>query len=146
MINKSKSTSSNPIIFFDGECPFCIGWVQWLIRVDQTKKFRFASLQSSFAQQFLPQHILDHLESVVLYEQGKIYTHSTAVLRILKSLSGWWKGLYLFILVPRPLRDAIYSWIAKNRYRFLKQNQHCLLPTESERDRFIDIDDPNDRP
>lgn len=137
----NKTNPSNSIILFDGVCPFCVGWVQRLIRMDRAKKFRFASLQSSFAKQLLSKYPLRSLDSIILYEHGKIYTHSTAVLRIAKSLPGWWKGIYLFILIPRPLRDAIYSLIAKNRYRLFKKRGQCFVPSAAVRKRFLGLDE-----
>jgi predicted DCC family thiol-disulfide oxidoreductase YuxK len=129
---------NHPIIFFDGVCNFCNMSVQFIIKRDRKGLFRFASLQSSVAERLLmnfPQAA--GLNSIVLIDRGRIFTESTAVLRICKDLDGLWKGFYVLILFPKPLRDAFYRWFAKHRYRLFGKQSACMIPDKNIRDRFL---------
>lgn len=127
---QSTSTHTGPVLLFDGVCNLCTGSVQFIIKRDPTKKFRFASLQSEFGQQVLAQHQLntDTFDSLVLLEGGKIYQRSTAALRIARQLSGTWPMLYAFIIVPAFIRNAVYDFIARNRYKWFGKKEACWLP------------------
>lgn len=127
------------IVLFDGVCNFCDGSVQFIIKRDPSEHFYFTSLQSEKGQQLKQQFgISEHEDSVVLIENGKFYTQSTAALRIAKKLDGLWHLLFLFILVPRPIRDKVYRYIAKNRYKwFGKKEDACTLPSPEMRKRFL---------
>jgi len=123
--------TANPIVLFDGDCPFCSLSVKFIIFCDCEAVFKFASISSSTSKRLAEKYELDleKINSLILIENGKIYTHSTAALRICRRLKGWpWKILYAFILVPRPLRDFVYKIIARNRYKLFKK-QICFLPT-----------------
>ena len=128
---QSTSTHTGPVLLFDGVCNLCTGSVQFIIKRDPTKKFRFASLQSEFGQQVLAQHQLntDTFDSLVLLEDGKIHQRSTAALRIARQLSGAWPMLYAFIIVPAFIRNAVYNFIARNRYKWFGKKEACWLPT-----------------
>jgi predicted DCC family thiol-disulfide oxidoreductase YuxK len=127
------------IILFDGVCNLCNGFVQFVIRQDTARRFRFASLQSETARELLrdlpPRG--QGIESVVLIEDGRYYQQSTAALRILRQLRGAWPLLYGFIFLPAFFRDWIYAWIAKNRYRWFGRRQACMLPTPELQSRFL---------
>ena len=129
----------HPIILFDGICNLCNKSVQYVISHDAEKKFHFASLQSDAGQQLLKQYNLpaDHFNSFVLIENQKAYTRSTAALRVAKQLKGILKLLYGFIIVPRFLRDAVYNWIANNRYKWFGERESCMLPTPDLQSRFL---------
>ncbi|MFP3918196.1 thiol-disulfide oxidoreductase DCC family protein [Lysinibacillus telephonicus] len=135
---------SNSIIFFDGDCNFCNKSVQFIIKRDYKGHFRFASLQSTIAENLLAhyQHT-SRLDSIVLMENGQLFTESTAVLHICRKLDGLWKVLYIFILFPKPIRNAFYRWFAKNRYRFFGKQSSCIIPTPEIRKRFLNIDQQN---
>lgn len=132
------------IILFDGHCHMCHGLVKFIIPRDPGGYFQFASLQSEVARRLLSEaggvghHTGEAPDSVFLIENNRIYSHSTAALRISRRLRGLWKVSYLFILVPRPLRDVVYRWIARNRYRFFGRSEHCMLPTPEQRERFLE--------
>lgn len=127
-------------VLFDGVCNFCSGWVQFIIHRDPQKIFRFASLQSQIGNELLAQHhIKPSLDTIVLIENGQCYTESTAILRICKKLKGPWKSLYLLLVVPKPIRDRVYKWFAKNRYRWFGKQESCMLPTPEIRERFLEI-------
>lgn len=127
------------IILFDGECNFCDSSVQFIIKRDPVAHFHFASLQSDFGKRLKKQiHITGDLDSIVLIEGQKVYTKSTAALRIAKKLDGLWHLLFLLIIVPRPVRNVIYDFVAKNRYKwFGKKADQCMLPPPEIRERFL---------
>jgi predicted DCC family thiol-disulfide oxidoreductase YuxK len=125
------------IILFDGVCNLCNGAVQFVIKHDKKKKFLFGSLQGRAGQAYLRSFNLD-FTSFVLVEEDKAYTRSTAALRTAKHLGGVWKFMYVFIIVPRFIRDAIYNWIAKNRYKWFGKKDACMVPTQELRARFLE--------
>lgn len=134
IINTGKS-----IILFDGVCNLCNGFVKFVIQRDRKARFIFGSLQSESAQHLLIKlnYKNEKLASVVLIENKKIYTQSTAVLRIIKYLHGW-NWLYIFIIVPTLIRDLIYRLIATYRYNIFGKQDTCMVPTLELQKRFID--------
>ncbi|MDF2961289.1 MAG: yuxK [Paenibacillus sp.] len=132
-------TGTYSVILFDGVCRFCNGWVQFLIRHDKADVFRFSPIQSDYAQSLMDfNRTADTTpDSVILVQQGTVYTHSSAVLHIFKRLGGLWALLYILILIPRPVRDGIYRWIAKRRYKLFGKYESCMMPTESVKRKFI---------
>ncbi|MFS0576058.1 thiol-disulfide oxidoreductase DCC family protein [Sporosarcina sp. 179-K 3D1 HS] len=126
------------IVLFDGECNFCDASVQFILKRDPAAHFLFTSLQSETGQQLKKQYYIpENVDSIVLIEKGKAYTKSSAALHIAKKLDGLWHLLFLFILVPRPLRDVAYDYIAKNRYKWFGKKDSCMLPPPEIRKRFI---------
>lgn len=127
------------IILFDGVCNFCNASINFVMDHDPKYQFKFAALQSDFAKERLTQAGLDtkDFDSVVLIEDGKVHTRSTAGLRIAKRLSGAWPLLYGFIIIPPFIRNAVYDLIAKNRYRWFGKSENCRLPSPEERARFL---------
>lgn len=127
------------ILLFDGVCNLCNRTVQFVIKRDSKTKFCFASLQSDFGQTLLKRFglPLDDFDSFVLIKGNKYYLRSTAVLYVLKELGWIWKLLYAFIIFPRPIRDYVYSLIARSRYKVFGKRDHCMLPTPEQRDRFL---------
>lgn len=129
------------IILFDGVCNLCTGSVQFVIRHDPSKYFRYASLQGKTAQQLLDAY--HHLpatvkDSFILLENGKIYTRSTAALRVIKKLNGLWPLLYIFIIIPPFIRNAVYNRIARNRYRWFGKKDACWVPTKELNELFLE--------
>lgn len=110
----------HPIILFDGVCNLCNGAVQFIIERDKKQHFRFASLQSKIGQEYQQKAglALDKIDTILLVENGKIHQKSTAALRIARQLDGFWSLLFVFIIVPAFIRNAVYNFIAKNRYRW----------------------------
>ncbi|NUM79858.1 thiol-disulfide oxidoreductase DCC family protein [bacterium] len=129
-----------PIILFDGVCNLCNGSVLFIIRRDPKARFRFASLQSTYGENFLKHNNLstEEYDSIVLIEGGRFYTQSTAALRIAKRLNGAWPLLYAGIIIPKFIRDAMYNVIAKNRYRWFGKKDVCMIPTPELRSRFME--------
>lgn len=118
-----------PIIFYDGQCNLCVGVLGFVIRQGGRDKFEFVSLQSEKAKVILLEFPLtkQNPDSIVYLEHQKIYQRSTAVLRILKYMGKGWNLLYVFILVPRFLRDSVYNFIARNRYRWFGRRAACKI-------------------
>jgi predicted DCC family thiol-disulfide oxidoreductase YuxK len=128
------------VVLFDGVCNLCNGSVNFIIDRDPAARFRFAALQSAPAAELLGrfgQKPEAEPQSVLLLEDGKLYDRSTAALRIARRLGGGWKLLYAFIVVPRPVRDVVYGFIARNRYRWFGKSESCRMPTPELRARFL---------
>jgi len=136
----STAEAGRPVILFDGVCNLCTGSVRFVIERDARRQFRFASLQSAVAQKLLgaQAHEGDRLESVVLVVGERTYRKSTAALLIARRLDGLWPVLAVFLLVPRPLRDAVYGWIGKRRYRLFGKRDACWRPQPELAERFLD--------
>jgi predicted DCC family thiol-disulfide oxidoreductase YuxK len=128
-----------PIILFDGVCNLCNGAVNFVIQRDKRSVIRFASLQSNAGQQLLKQYNLPNniFNSFVFIEESKIYTQSGAALKVCKYLTALWPVLYGFIIVPEFIRDSIYKWVAKNRYKWFGKSAQCMIPTPEIKDRFL---------
>ena len=128
------------IILFDGICNLCNQSVQFVIEHDSKNQFRFASLQSDFGQDFLKKNKLEatQFDSIVFIEDDQFYTKSSAALKIAKYLDGITSWLTIFMIVPKPLRDIVYSFTAKNRYRWFGKNESCWLPTKELKSKFIE--------
>ncbi|MEO8172773.1 MAG: thiol-disulfide oxidoreductase DCC family protein [Sediminibacterium sp.] len=135
----SLSTTPNPIIFFDGVCNLCTGVVQFVIRHDPKRRFRFASLQSEIGQQLLKQNDLPSAEfgSFILFENGKVYTKSTAALTVAKNLNGLLPIWYVNIIFPKFIRDGVYNLVARNRYKWFGKKEECWIPTPELNELFI---------
>ena len=131
--------SGSSIILFDGVCNLCNGFVQFVIRHDPAGQFKFTSLQSEKGQELLKDlpAAFRKIDSVVFLENGRYYQKSAAALRIIRRLSGGWPFLYVFIILPAFLRDWLYSFVAKNRYRWFGQQESCMLPTPELKSRFL---------
>ncbi|AST91516.1 MULTISPECIES: thiol-disulfide oxidoreductase DCC family protein [Sutcliffiella] len=126
-----------PIILFDGVCNFCESSVQFIMKRDAKELFLFASLQGKTGQQLIEQHSI-LTDSVVLVTEKGIFTKSDAALKICKHLTFPWKLAYVFIIIPRAIRDWIYDKFAKNRYKWFGKKAACMLPTPEERARFLE--------
>jgi predicted DCC family thiol-disulfide oxidoreductase YuxK len=127
------------IILFDGICHLCNRFVQFVIARDTRNVFTFGALQSEHAKTLLAPFNFESqkLSTVVLLQNGNLYTQSTAALRIVKELHGFWRWLYVFIIVPPFLRDAVYSLVAKYRYNIFGKRDSCMVPTATLRERFL---------
>ncbi|AOV06482.1 thiol-disulfide oxidoreductase DCC family protein [Sporosarcina ureilytica] len=127
------------IILFDGDCYFCDVNVQFIFKRDPYAHFYFTPLQSDKGQELIQKFAIPKdIDSVVLIENNKVFTESSAALHIAKKLDGLWHLLFLFILIPRPIRDGVYKYIAKNRYKwFGKKKDSCALPSSELRRRFL---------
>lgn len=133
-------STSKAVILFDGVCNLCNGFVNFVFDRDPEGHFKVGSLQSDAATRHLAPFDEDPeaLDTVVLIENGRVYTRSTAALRILRHLSPPWPLLYVFLVVPRPLRDWVYDAIATHRYDWFGKRDQCRVPTPELQDRFIE--------
>lgn len=129
-----------PIVFFDGLCNLCNGAVQFMIERDEKNMFHFASLQSDFAKESLKPFNIDaeKKDSFILLENGKLYQRSTAALRVARKLNKLWPLLYGFIIVPRFVRDGVYNYVGKNRYKWFGKKESCWIPTADLKAKFLD--------
>lgn len=135
-----KINTAQNVILFDGVCNLCSGSVQFTIKRDKKKFFRFASLQSAYGQRQLQKFEIDsnQLQSVILIRANQVFQQSDAALEIARKLNGGWPLLYIFKIIPRFIRDAVYRLVANNRYRFFGKKDACWIPTPELRDRFIE--------
>jgi len=130
-----------PVVLFDGVCNLCNGSVRFVIERDPHKHFQFAPLQSETATTLIGRTAdpLAMPDSIVLVDDGRLYVRSTAALRIARRLRFPWPLLWLFMAVPRPLRDWVYDLIARRRYGWFGKRDTCMVPTKEIRDRFLEM-------
>lgn len=134
-----QQAGGKAVVLFDGVCNLCNGAVDFIISQDVKGRFLFASLQSEAGQELLKHYGLpgDQFDSMVLLKDNKLYKRSTAALEIAGELPHAWSLLSVFKLIPVPLRDAIYNFIARNRFRFWGKKSTCRLPTPKEQSHFL---------
>lgn len=127
------------IILFDGLCNLCSWSVNFILNRDKKDIFRFASIQSETAKQILSKFKLpvDFEESVILIENNSVYFKSEAALRISKNLRHLWPLLFVLIIVPRFVRDSIYNFIAKNRFKWFGKKESCYTPEKNYNYKFL---------
>ena len=137
-------TKDKNIIFYDGVCALCNGFVIWVLAFDSEKQFYFASQQSQLGQDVLNSHGMSaSLESLVVIDVNeKVYTQSSAVFFITKKIGGFWSFLNLFSFIPRTITDFLYRLVAAYRYRVFGKYEACPLPSPEHRDRFLDLYHP----
>jgi len=128
------------IVLFDGVCNLCNASVGFIIDRDRRGYFSFAALQSEVGRRRLASYRRpgETLDTVVLLEGGRVYTRSRAALRIARRLDGLWPLLFALSVLPEPIADAAYGWIARNRYRWFGRSESCRVPTPELRARFLD--------
>ncbi len=133
-------SETHQIILFDGVCNLCNGAVQFIIKRDKKDIFRFASLQSETGQRLLKQHNINaaSIYTIVLISDEKAYIKSSAALRIARHLSGIWKLAYYYKVIPEFIRDAVYDFIARNRYNWFGKKDQCMIPTAELKKKFLD--------
>ncbi len=131
---------SHPIVFFDGVCGLCNRAVDFLLRIDRARRLRYAPLQGATAARLLPREAIapDAPGSIVFRERGRLFTRSDAVLRIGVALGGLWSCVAILYAIPRPIRDFVYRWVARNRYEWFGKQDACRLPTPEEKPFFLD--------
>ena len=130
--------AGGPIIVFDGVCVLCNGWVRFLLERDGGR-YRFAAMQTPAGRALLVAHGLDADDpaSFLLVDKGQAWTDSDAIRRVLVGLGGPWKSAVLLVLIPRFLRDPLYRFFARNRYRWFGTTS-CTVPDEAQRSRFLE--------
>jgi predicted DCC family thiol-disulfide oxidoreductase YuxK len=127
------------IILFDGVCNLCNGAVTYIIKRDKKNVFKFAALQSEIGQQLISKFNIDtsKVDSIIFIDGEKHYTKSSAVLHIAKQLSGAYPLLFGFMVVPKFIRNSVYDYIAKNRYKWFGKKESCMIPTVELKSKFL---------
>ena len=135
----STTEAHNSVILFDGICNFCSDSVKFIVKRDPMGKFKFAPLQSETATDLIAKFDIDNenLDSIILFEDNTYYIKSTAVLKIAKQLNALWSLIYVFIIIPRPIRDYFYDIVATNRYRWFGRKEQCMVPNADIEKRFL---------
>jgi predicted DCC family thiol-disulfide oxidoreductase YuxK len=133
------NTEIHPVILFDGVCNFCNAGINFIIKQDKKKLFRFAALQSDAGQKILEKYNLpkEAFASFVLIDEGRVYQKSSAGLRVYGKLPWYWKWTQTFWITPPFVRNAVYDFIAKNRYKWFGKKEQCMIPTPEVRSRFL---------
>lgn len=129
-----------PVILFDGVCNFCNGGINFVMQQDKQKILRFGTLQSTAAQELLKKYNLsiNQFDSFVFIDKNKAYMRSTAALLLMNKLPWYWKWTQVFWIVPLFIRDGIYNFIARNRYKWFGRKDACMIPSAEIRSRFLD--------
>ena len=132
-LKPKRTKATQNFVFFDGVCGLCNFFIDFLLKYDREDVLLFAPLQGETAKQFISTIDPLNLQTVVFASEGKIYTKSDAVLEILQSIGGIWRLAVIFKVVPKSIRDAAYSYVAKNRLTWFGKKETCRMPTEKER-------------
>lgn len=130
-----------PVIVFDGVCVLCSRWVDFILRHDSAGQFRLAAMQGTHGRALLANHGLspDDPASLLLVQNDRGYTDTDAIIRVLQSFGIGWHLLGILLKsVPRPIRNPIYRWLARNRYALFGKRSHCRLPDPAQAWRFLD--------
>jgi predicted DCC family thiol-disulfide oxidoreductase YuxK len=128
------------VIVFDGVCMLCSRWVDFVLRRDPHGRYKFAAMQTASGRALLIEHGIDPDDplSFLLLEDRKGYTDTDAIVRILRSFGSGWKFVALLVsIVPRFVRNPLYRWLARNRYRMFGRRATCRVPTADIADRFL---------
>ena len=130
---------NSPILLFDGVCNLCNASVQWVLKHDKKALFRFAALQSATGQSLLQRSGLspENFDTVVLLDGDQVFTRSDAALEISRRIGGVWSLLAAFRILPRPIRNAVYDWVARHRYRWFGKTESCMIPRPEWTNRFV---------
>lgn len=134
-----KKNIPQPLLLFDGVCNLCNSSVQFVIKHDKQKQFTFASLQSDAAKEILLQfgEINLNLDSIILITDNTVYSKSSAILKISKLIGGFYSLAIIFYLIPKFIRDKMYDFVAKNRYKWYGKREDCMIPTKELKNRFL---------
>ncbi|MFC3651634.1 thiol-disulfide oxidoreductase DCC family protein [Dyella humi] len=130
-----------PVVVYDGVCLLCSRWIRFLLEHDHEGRYRFASMQSDNGRRLLQAHGLnpDSPFSMLLVEDGRGYTDTSAIARVLRGLPRrrWHWLSNLILLVPHTIRDFAYRFVARHRYRLFGRSDQCFAPSPEQRSRFI---------
>lgn len=127
------------IVFFDGVCNLCNASIDFILKRDSKNQFLVGALQEDFSKKILSNYSVkqDYLDSLILLEGSQIYFKSSAALRIARQLKGFWPIFYILIVLPLWVRDPIYDWIGRNRYRWFGKKNTCRIASPSEQAKFL---------
>jgi predicted DCC family thiol-disulfide oxidoreductase YuxK len=132
-------TKGYHIVLFDGVCNLCNSSVQFIIKHDKQNRFKFAALQSEIGVELTKKHKIDvaKTDSIILIKNEKHFIKSSAVLRIAKELSGAYPLFFAFLIIPSFIRNLVYDYIARNRYKWYGKKESCMTPTQELKDKFL---------
>jgi len=138
-MNPHQKNKNDAIVLFDSICNFCSRSVLFIIKRDPAGYFRFAALQTESGSVIAEKYRLDLVktDSIILIENERVFYRSDAALRISRRLSGAWKLFYAFIIVPSFIRNFIYDFVARNRYKWFGRRDYCFIPDETIKPRFL---------
>lgn len=127
------------IILFDGVCNLCNNAVDFVIKRDKKDRFKFGALQDSSTKNILKDYKIneDYIDSIILIRGDQVFYKSEAALEISRNLGSLWPAMYVFNIVPSFIRDPVYDWIAKNRYKWFGKKETCRIPTQEEKSKFL---------
>lgn len=139
MLKFVLTMKQKPLILFDGVCNFCNSAVNFVIKRDKKARIQFAPLQSEKGRLFARQYGInpDDMKTFIFIEDNKVYTKSTASLKVCRYLGALWPLCYGAIIIPAFLRNSLYNWVARNRYKWFGKKETCMIPTPEVRARFI---------
>jgi predicted DCC family thiol-disulfide oxidoreductase YuxK len=131
--------SDAPVLVFDGVCVLCSRWVHFILRHDRDARIRLAPMQSPAGRELLAKFGLDPDDplSLLYVIDGRGYQDSGAILRVLASFGGAWRASVVLRVIPRFVRDPLYRWLARNRYRWFGRTDQCLVPAPDQAGRFL---------
>jgi len=133
------SDENQNIIFFDGYCGLCNKSVDWIIQKDHNRIFKYAPIQGETARQLnISSPNQNNYDTIIYFDHGQAYSHSTAILYVTKKLPYPWKLFSILIFIPTPIRDSIYKFISKNRYRWFGKSDTCRIPLPQEKEFFLE--------
>lgn len=138
-LNQNMDTNPQNILLFDGVCNLCNASVQWILLRDKKRVFKFAALQSETGEKLLQQfgRTPGSLDTATLVSGNRIFLRSDAALEICRQLGGIYSLAVVFKIIPRFIRNTVYNWIARNRYRWYGKQEQCMLPRPEWKDRFV---------
>ena len=127
------------IILFDGVCNLCNNAVNYVIKRDKKDRFRFAAFQEEAGQRLIVKHNINtsKTDSIVMIDGDKVYVRSTAALGIAKYLGGGYSLFYGFMIIPNFVRNWVYDYVARNRYKWYGKKDSCMIPTPELRSKFL---------
>jgi predicted DCC family thiol-disulfide oxidoreductase YuxK len=134
------TAADQPILFFDGVCNLCNRAVQFILKYDKKKIFVFASLQSEPGKKAIAAAATakgTSRDSVVLFYKGRYYQRSSAALKTLQLLGFPWSLTKLFYILPSAVRDSVYDFVARNRYKWFGRKEECMVPSPDLASRFL---------
>lgn len=135
---KLSLPSGKTLVLFDGYCNLCNGAVQFILKRDLKKQFYFAGLSWPVGEDIIRQFPkFKDADSILVFENGKVFDRSSAALKITGRLGGLWPLMGIFWIIPRFLRDAIYTFIARNRYKWFGKKDSCMIPDSDVKERFL---------
>jgi len=127
-------------VFYDGECPFCVGWVKFLLDRDGENRLRFAALQGNWATAFFEEQGMPHpgLERIAAWDGDRLHLGTAAISAIGGALSGIWRGIRYLERLPEGMREGLYRFVARHRYRLMGRYGTCWIPKTEDRKKFLD--------